>query len=76
MSIIITNSSQGFNVIKDDKRAIGLCWEEMLGLVASLTFPENKPCIQWLRTEQENESLKEYIESLSDCNISQKGEQC
>lgn len=27
-----------------DKYANELCWEEMLGLIASLTISNNKPC--------------------------------
>ena len=38
--------------------------KEMLGLIASLTISNNKPCQQWLRTEEEhkkfNQSLRKY----------------
>lgn len=76
MEIIITHNSQGWFVHYQDKKALSLTWDEMLGLITALTLPESRPCLNWLRTEEQNKSMREYLDSLSDKNISQKGEQC
>lgn len=41
---IIHNENNSFTVFYKDKYANELCWEEMLGLIASLTISNNKPC--------------------------------
>lgn len=49
--ITIETAEHGFNVSQGDKNAeVG--WDEMLGLIASLTIPENRPCLQWMETEE------------------------
>lgn len=48
------NLSALFDVETNDGRiADELCWEEMLGLVASLTVPDGKPCQQWLKPKKQ-----------------------
>lgn len=54
---IIHNENNSFTVSYKDKYADELCWEEMLGLIASLTISSNKPCQQWLRTDEEHEKF-------------------
>lgn len=50
--ITIETAEHGFNVSQGDKNAeVG--WDEMLGLIASLTMPENRPCLQWMETEEQ-----------------------
>jgi hypothetical protein len=50
--ITIEIAEYGFNVSQGDKSAeVG--WDEMLGLVASLTMPEKRPCLQWMETEEQ-----------------------
>jgi len=44
--------SPGWKVTLGGKYAHHLCYEEMLGLVASLTMPDPKPCLQWMKTKE------------------------
>lgn len=45
-----TNDSP-FIVKSDGKTSEPLAWEEMLGLIAALTIPENRPCVHWMHEE-------------------------
>lgn len=45
-----TNDSP-FIVKSDGKTSDPLGWEEMLGLIAALTIPDNKPCVHWMHEE-------------------------
>ena len=58
---ITHNKDNSFTVYYKDKYAKELCWEEMLGLVASLTISGNKPCQQWLRTDEEYEKFEQSL---------------
>lgn len=50
--ITIETAEHGFNVSQGDKNAeVG--WDEMIGLIASLTMPEKRPCLQWMETEEQ-----------------------
>ena len=52
----------GWLVAKGDKFAQALSWDEMLGLVASLTMPEGRrPCEHWLQTAAEHRAEHERI---------------
>lgn len=66
---IIQNKDNSFTVYYKDKYAKELCWDEMLGLIASLTISNNKPCQQWLKTAEEHEkfdqALKTNINSIN-----------
>ena len=66
---IIHNKNSSFTVYYKDKYADELCWEEMLGLIASLTISGNRPYQQWLRTEEEH---KKFNQSIYKCSTSQK----
>ncbi len=63
--IVITKSvnfPKGFDVEYDGKVADGLGFDEMMGLVASISMPENRPCLQWLKTpEQKAEWENKYL---------------
>ena len=53
--IIITQNESGtFNVKQGEKWADNLGWDEMQGLIASMTMPEHRPCLQWLWTEKQH----------------------
>ena len=58
---LIENSTEpftnGWNVNIGDKYAFGLCYDEMLGLVAAITMPEKRPCMQWLKTRAEHDHI-------------------
>ena len=49
MKIEIEKTNEGPFIVKSDgKTSESLGWEEMLGLIAALTIPENKPCVHWM----------------------------
>lgn len=51
--IIIKQLDNGcFDLHVDDKSTGQLSFDEMLGVVAQLTVPENKRCLQWLKTKE------------------------
>lgn len=54
----------GFNVIEGDKCSEHLGYDEMLGLVSALTMPESRPCLQWMRTKEEHQRQRGFIENL------------
>lgn len=66
---IVQGKNNSFTVYHKDKYADELCWEEMLGLIASLTISNNNPCQQLLRTEEEH---KKFNQSIYKCSTSQK----
>lgn len=34
----------------------GLTFDEMLGVVACLTMPERRPCLQWMQTKEQHDA--------------------
>lgn len=45
-----------FTVYQGGKSSGALGWDETLGLIAALTIPEGKkPCVHWMKTEEEHE---------------------
>lgn len=48
-----------FDVSNYGRKAIGLTFDEALGLTASLTMPESRPCKQWLKTPAQNKEWEE-----------------
>ncbi len=45
----------GWRVTYEDKHTGSLAYDEMLGLVASITMPkEKRPCLNWLKTEEQH----------------------
>ncbi len=59
------NVWKGWKVSCGDKYANGLTWDEMLGLIAGLTFPAGNPITSWLRSEAEH---KAYYQRISNGN--------
>lgn len=53
-----------WDVIHDNKCADGLTWDEMLGIVAQLTMPEHKHCVNWLRTDQQKKKWEEELKNI------------
>lgn len=47
--IVIERSGSHFHLYTQGKFASKLTWEELLGLVASLTIGNKQPCLQWLK---------------------------
>lgn len=64
-SIKIINNDNSFTVYYKDKYTKELGWDEMLGLIASLTISSNKPCQQWLRTDEEHEKFNQSLRKYS-----------
>lgn len=42
-----------FTVRQGDRYNDKLTYDEMLGTISALTMPEERPCLQWMRTEEE-----------------------
>ena len=60
--IIITQRESGtFDVKQGERWADNLGWDEMLGLVASMTIPEHRPCLQWLWTEKQHAEFNRRV---------------
>lgn len=47
--IIIEHSpEQGWIISQGTKESEKMGWDEMIGLLTSLTLPEPRPCLQWM----------------------------
>jgi hypothetical protein len=66
--IIIKNNGSYYTIIQGNKSSVELGHDEMLGLLVSLTLPEQRPCLQWMKTDFEHEQSKKYFESLKNKN--------
>lgn len=53
----------GFMVKYGDKYADGLTYDEMLGLVTAITLPNERPCLNWLKSEEQHKAFKEKYKS-------------
>lgn len=42
-----------FTVRQGDRYSDKLTYDEMLGLISVLTMPKERPCLRWMRTEEE-----------------------
>lgn len=61
MEINIKQEPNGvWNVTFQDKLAKELTYDEMLGLISSITMPSNRPCLQWLKTEEQRYIQEHY----------------
>jgi hypothetical protein len=50
-----------WKVSEGDKYVDKLFYEEMIGLVAAITMPELRPCLTWLKTEDEHKAREIQI---------------
>lgn len=62
----------GFYVEFEGKTAEGLGYDEMIGLVVSIAMPEQRPCLQWLKTPEQIESEKARHKKAMENNKSRK----
>lgn len=62
--IIIKNNGSHYTIIQGDKSSVELGYDEMLGLFVSLTMPEKRPFLQWMKTDFEHEQQRKYFEGL------------
>jgi hypothetical protein len=49
-----------FIVHQGKKNSGPLGYDEMLGLISSLTMSEDRPCLKWMRTEEEHKKLRNW----------------
>ena len=61
--VIITLESNGWKVQQGEKYADALCYEEMLAVLISLTLPEQRPYLHWMRTKEQHEAYMTYLKS-------------
>lgn len=54
----------GWKVSYGDKYADGLGYDEMLGLVAAITMPDERPTLQWLMTEEQHLDRRKRWENI------------
>ncbi len=57
------HEKDGFTVSQGNKSAIGLGYDEMLGLISAMTLPEKRGILHWLRTKEENEDWEKRYSS-------------
>jgi len=59
--IIEFEEHDGFKVIQGKKYCDRIAYDEMLGLISSLTIPDNRPNIKWMKTKEEHESWLKFV---------------
>lgn len=58
--ITITHSQEvGWVITQGDKSSDRMTWDEMMGLLSSLTMPRDRPCLQWMRTGPERKQMEQ-----------------
>lgn len=67
--IIKKDGDFGFDVWKGDKHSNHLGYDEMLGLVSALTMPENRPCLQWMKTKEQRDAEEIGVNQMMKCPI-------
>lgn len=53
-----------FKVFQRDKGSGELSYDEMLGLVSALTMSKNRPCLQWMKTNEEWKNRMVFLQRL------------
>ena len=54
-----------FEVFQGDKSSGELSFDEMLGLITSLTIPERFPCLQWMKTKEQRDAQEVVITQIA-----------
>ena len=54
-----------FEVFQGDKSSGELSFDEMLGLITSLTIPECCPCLLWMKTKQQRDAPEVVINQIA-----------
>ena len=65
----------GWKVTIGDKYADGLAFDEMLGLVATLTVPEEKNSLMYLRTKEQRKQERKKMKEIRKKNHKSKTSQ-
>lgn len=60
----------GWKVTYGEKYAYGLGYDEMLGLVAAITLPENRPTLNWLKTKEQHDAWRSRINKMTNSDVS------
>jgi len=55
----------GWKVTTGEKYADGLGYDEMLGLVAAITMPQERPTLHWLKTKEQHLQRRLALEAQS-----------
>lgn len=55
-------TSRSFKAIKSSGE---LGYDEMLGLITSLTMSERRPCLQWMKTKEQRDAEKIVITQIA-----------
>lgn len=64
--VIIKQYNNGyFKVFQGDKSSGELGFDEMLGLITSLTMSERRPCLQWMKTKEQREAEEAVITQIA-----------
>lgn len=69
--IIEKNENNHYSIIQGDKYSVELGYDEMLGLLVSLTLPEKRPCLQWMKTKEQHEANRKFFESIRNENVNE-----
>jgi hypothetical protein len=54
-----------FEVFQGDKSSGELSFDEMLGLITSLTIPERCPCLLWMKTKEQRDTQEVIITQIA-----------
>ena len=66
MNIIIEKiSDSDWTVRCGDRYADRLMYEEMIGLVMALSLPSDRPCLLWMKTEEQHRIYHERMVNKS-----------
>lgn len=64
--IIIKQYDNGcFEVFQGDKSSGELSYDEMLGLITSLTMSERRPCLLWMKTKEQRDTQEVIITQIA-----------
>lgn len=58
-----------FEVFQGDKSSGELSFDEMLGLITSLTIPERCPCLLWMKTKEQRDAQEVVITQIAKYSI-------
>lgn len=64
-SINIKENVDGtFTVRYDNKTAMNICYDEMLGIVSQIAMPSERRCLRWLKSREEIEEIKKHSKAM------------
>lgn len=54
-----------FEVFQGDKSSGELDFDEMLGLITSLTMSERRPCLHWMKTKEQRDAEEVGVNQMA-----------